>query len=170
MRVVIRTLAVVVLCLALLAAPASAQVSTVVAGQSVAGIRIGGNVNDAISVLGALFEKQDTNSGKYTIYDWPLRPLLVIAEKESGRVVLVLVAFTDLYRTDRGIAGGSERQAVESAYGRDFASTESQSSIRIVYDSLGIAFDVAKVGVMSGRVVQIFVFVPGQWQQIIEGS
>lgn len=169
-RVVTKTLTVAVLCVALLAAPAWAQVSTVVAGQAVAGIRIGGNVTDAISALGALFEKQDTDSGKYTIYDWPLRPLLVIAEKDSGRVVLVLIAFTDLYRTDRGITGGSERPAVESAYGREFASTESQSSIRLVYDSLGIAFDIAKAGVMSGRVVQIFVFMPGLWKQITEGT
>lgn len=168
MRVVIRTVAVAILCMALLAAPAQAQATTVVAGQAAAGVRIGGNVDEAISILGSLFEKQD--SGKYAIYDWPLRPLLLIAEKESGKVVLVLIAFTDLYRTDRGIAGGSERQAVESAYGRDYAATENQGSTRLVYDSMGIAFDIAKAGIMSGRVVQIFVFMPGLWKAITEAT
>lgn len=168
-RVVIRTLAVAVLCVALLAAPASAQTSgTIVAGQSVAGVRIGSNANDAISVFGNLVDQGDSRSGKYVIYNWPLRPVLLVAEKESSRIVFVVVSSTDSFRTDRGVTGGSERAAVEAAYGRDFTVDDDQSSTTLIYDAQGIAFDIGKRGVMDGRVVSIFIFVPGQWKQITE--
>jgi len=79
---------------ALVLASASAQTNTaIVAGQSIGGVRIGGNINDAIGALGNLFDREEGTSGKYVFYDWPLKPFLIIAEKESGRVVLVAVAF-----------------------------------------------------------------------------
>lgn len=154
----------------LLLATAGAQTNTtIVAGQSVAGIRIGGNVNDAIAALGSMFDREETGSGKYTVYDWPLRPFLVIAEKESGRVVLVSISLADQFRTDKGIAAGSERQVVETAYGREFEATDAQAATRLIYDAQGITFFVGKFGVMNGRVMQILVFAPGQWKAITEG-
>lgn len=166
-----RIVAIAVLFVTALAWTAGAQTNTtIVAGQSAAGIRIGGNVNEATSVLGSLFDRTDSQSGKYTVYDWPLRPVGLFAEKESGRIVFIIVALTDAYRTDRGgIAAGSERQAVETAYGREFTTDESQASTSLIYDSLGIAFVIGKNGVMNGRVLWIMVFVPGQWKQITEG-
>lgn len=157
------------LTLLLLATVGAQTNTTIVAGQSVAGIRIGGNVNDAIAALGSLFDREDTGSGKFSVYDWPLRPFIVIAEKESGRVVLVSVSLTDQFRTDKGVTGGSERQAVETAYGREFEAADAQAATRIIYDGQGIAFFVGKFGVMSGRVMQILVFAPGQWKVITEG-
>lgn len=155
---------------ALVLASANAQTNTaIVAGQSIGGVRIGGNINDAIGALGNLFDREEGTSGKYVFYDWPLKPFLIIAEKESGRVVLVAVAFTDGFRTEKGVAGGSERQAVVTAYGSEFEAIENQSHTRLVYNPQGIAFFVAKNGIMSGRVYQIVVFIPGLWKEVTEG-
>jgi len=158
------------LVLALLAAPAWAQTNTaIVAGQHVAGVRLGAGVNDAVATFGNLYNQADSRSGKYTLYEWPLRPFVAVAEKESGKVVLLVVVLSDAYRTDRGITGGTERAAVEAAYGREFTTDEDNSSTTMIYDGLGIAFDIGKVGVMTGRVIQIIVFTPGQWKAITEG-
>ncbi len=163
-----------VLVLAVLTVPVWAQTSqtssNIVAGQQVAGVRVGGNVNDALTALGSLYNRADSRSGKYSLYEWPLRPFVVIAEKESGRVVLVVVVLNDTYRTDKGsVTGGSERAAVEATYGKEFTTDEDQSSITLIYDTQGIAFDIGKVGVMAGRVTQIVVFTAGQWKAITEG-
>ena len=166
----VRTAALAAVFLLLLAAAAGGQTgTTIVAGQSVAGVRIGSDVREAISALGNLFDREDSASGKFTLYDWPLKPVLVIAEKESGRVVLISISFSDQFRTDKGISGGSERQAVEAAYGREFETSEGQAMTRIIYDAQGIAFFVGRSGIMNGRVLQILVFTPGQWKSITEG-
>jgi len=157
--------------LAGLVGPVLAQANTnIVAGQHVAGVRIGGSATDAISAFGSLYNQADSRSGKYTLYEWPLRPFVVIADKESGRIVLCVIVLSDAYRTDRGsITGGSERASVETAYGSEFTTEEDESSVTMVYDAQGIAFDIGKRGAMSGRVVQIVVFVPGQWKSITQG-
>jgi len=159
------------LVLAALAGSVLAQANTsIVAGQHVAGVRLGGSANDAISAFGNLYNQAESRSGKYTLYEWPLRPFVVIAEKESGRIVLCVIVLSDTYRTDRGnLAGGSERAAVEAAYGTEFTTEEDESSVTMIYDAQGIAFDIGKRGAMSGRVLQIVVFVPGQWKAITGG-
>jgi hypothetical protein len=163
-------LLIVALGLAVVAAPVSAQTNTaIVAGQSIGGIRVGANVSDAMTELGTIVDRTDTRNGKYTVYDWPLRPHLVIAEKESGRIVLVLVALTEAYRTDKGITAGSERGAVESAYGREFTTEDDDGSVSLIYDGLGITFEIGKVRSMSGRVVAIIVYGPGTWKATTEG-
>ena len=160
------------LTLALLATPVFAQTTStaIVAGQHVGGIRVGGNATDAVSAFGSLYNRAESRSGKFALYEWPLRPFVVIAEKESGKIVLLVVVLNDTYRTDRGsVTGGTERATVESAYGREFTTEEDQTSITLIYDPQGIAFDIGKVGALSGRVVQIIVFVPGQWKAITDG-
>ncbi|MBI2972341.1 MAG: hypothetical protein HYY39_00920, partial [Armatimonadetes bacterium] len=62
-QIAVLTSAVVLL---LLATAGGQTNTTIVAGQSVAGIRIGGNVNDAIAALGSMFDREDTGSGKHT--------------------------------------------------------------------------------------------------------
>ncbi len=155
----------------LMAAPVWAQANIAIsAGQHIAGVHVGGGVNDAITAFGSLFNQADTRSGKYTVYDWPLRPFAVLAEKESGKIVLIVCSFSDAYRTDRGgITGGTERAAVEATYGREFTTDEDEASVTIIYDGQGIAFEIGKVGAMSGRVMQIVVFPPGRWKAITEG-
>lgn len=153
-----------------LVAPATAQTNTIiVAGQSIGGVRIGGNVNDAMGELGTIVDRVDSRSGKHTVYDWPLRPHLVIAEKDTGRIVLILVAFSDAYRTDKGVTAGSERGAVESAYGREFTTEDDEGSVTLIYDSLGISFEVGKLRSLSGRVLAIIVYAPGTWKAVTEG-
>ena len=156
----------------LLAGHALAQPANtgIVAGQHIGGVRVGAPAADAVAAFGSIYNQVDSRSGKYTLYEWPLRPFVAVAEKESGRIVLLVVVLSDLYRTDKGgITGGSERAAVEAAYGAEFTTEEDQSSVTLVYDPQGIAFDIGKVGAMAGRVVQIIVFVPGQWKAITEG-
>jgi len=152
------------------AGPAVGQTpgTTIVAGQSVAGIRIGGTVADAVSALGSFYEKADTKSGKYTAHAWALRPVLLLTDKESAKIVFIITVNTDSYRTDRGsITGGTERATVEGAYGREFTTDEEGASVTLIYDALGIAFDIDKGGALQGRVSQISVFTPGQWKTII---
>lgn len=168
-----RSVLAVLIGLTLFAVPAAAQApanTTIAAGQQMAGVRVGANISDAIGAFGTLYDQEDSNSGKYTIYDWPLRPFAVFAEKESGRIVLIIAAYSDVYRTDKGnITGGSERAAAEAAYGSEFEASDGQSVVRLIYDAQGITFNVAKQGAMSGRVVQIIVFLPGQWKAITDG-
>ncbi len=149
----------------LLAAPAGAQIgASIIPGQAVGPIKIGGQVSEAVTMLGDLVDK--TERGSYVLYDWPLKPLLVIAEKDSGKIVLVLIQLSDTYLTEHAITGGSDRVAVEKTYGKEFTTDENQRSTTLVYDGLGIAFDIGKLGVMSERVTSIFVFLPGQWKKI----
>lgn len=153
---------------ALEAVPATAQTSTaIVPGQSVGGIRIGANVSDAIRELGSLVDRTDSRDGKYTVYEWPLRPHLIVAERQLGRIVMVRVELSDLYKTDKGITGGNERSAVESAYGRGYTTEEDAVAVALIYDSLGITFDIGKAFSMTGRVVGIAIYAPGSWKQII---
>ena len=149
------------------AIPASAQTSTtIVPGQSVGGIRVGANVSDALRELGSLVDRTDSRDGKYTVYEWPLRPHIIVAERPSGRIVMVRVELSDLYKTDKGITAGNQRSAVEGAYGRGYTTEEDAVAIVLIYDSLGITFDIGKVFSMTGRVVGIAVYVPGSWKQI----
>ncbi|MDR7435525.1 MAG: hypothetical protein QN189_10410 [Armatimonadota bacterium] len=152
-----------------MAMPAVAQVSsTIVAGQSVGSLRIGAPISEAISLLGDLYEKEDSQSGKFTSYDWPLTPFFVVAEKESGRIVLISVWRTSAYRTDRGITGGSRRDEVTRAYGNEFQTEEGENLTGLIFDRLGIAFFLGKRGVLTDRVVEIVVFAPGRWKEITE--
>lgn len=165
-----RTVVLALVCVGLVSLSGTAQSgdSAIVAGQSAAGIRIGGAVTDAITALGNFYDRDEGE--KYVIYDWPLRPFLVIAEKENSKVVLVLIQLSDTYKTDKGdITGGSDRTAVETSYGKEFVPDEDGRSLTMIYDVQGIAFDISKAGVMSGRVSRIIVFVPGQWKQITGG-
>jgi len=93
----------------------------------------------------------------------------VVAEKESGKVVLVLIQLSDSYKTDKGgLTAGSDRELVEAAYGKEYATDEGQRTITLIYDAQGIAFDLGKSGVLTGRVMSIIIFVPGQWKAITE--
>jgi len=153
------------LVIALLAAPLRAQTTDgIVPGQGAGGIRLGSTVDEAMTVLGSLVDKSER--GSYVVYDWPLKPLLVIAEKESGKIVLVLIQLSDAYQTDHAITAGSDRLAVEKEYGKGFFADENQRSTTLIYDEIGIAFDIGKLGVMQDRVTSIFVFMPGQWKKI----
>lgn len=163
------TLPVVAAIVLALAVRALAQVSTtIVAGQSVGALRIGAPISEAISLLGDLYEQEDSESGKFTSYDWPLTPFFLIAEKESGRIVLISVWRTNAYRTDRGIAGGSRRDEVTRAYGNEFQTEEGENLTGLVFDRMGIAFFLGKRGVLTDRVVEIVVFAPGRWKEITE--
>ena len=164
-RTVLRSVAVIVTCIALFGLPVAAQSGgAVVAGQAAGGIRVGQGIQDAMGLLGSVVNQSERE--KYVIYDWPFKPFLVVAEKDTGKVVLVLIQLSEQYRTDKGgITGGSDRTIVEDSYGKEFATDEGRT-LTMIYDPLGIAFDIGKSGVLSGKVMSIIVFVPGQWKAI----
>lgn len=161
----LRGLAVVVTCMALFVLSAAAQSGgAVIAGQSAGGISLGRDINAAMGFLGPIVNRSDRE--KYALYDWPFKPFLVIAEKDSGKVVLVLIQLSELYRTDKGgITGGSDQAIIEDSYGKEFAVDEGRT-LTMIYDSQGIAFDIGKSGVLTGKVMSIIVFVPSQWKAI----
>src|SRR5947208_16748914 len=129
---VIRILGVALVGVALLGLPAAAQTgSNIIAGQSAGVLRIGTSVSDVIAALGSLYESEDSESGKYTLYDWPLKPFAVAVDKESNRVVLVLVGFSDVFSTDKGFAGRSEVAAVETGYANAYSYIEGSRSTQI---------------------------------------
>ena len=166
----VKVLIFVILLALFLAGPVAGQTggASIIAGQSAAGVRIGGTVEEAVSTLGTFYEKADTKSGKYVAHAWALRPVLLLTDKQSGKIVFIVVVNSDSYRTDKGsITGGTERATVESTYGREFTTDEEGNSVTLIYDPLGIAFDIDKGGVLQGRVSQISIFTPGQWKTII---
>ncbi len=159
--------ATVLLALLLVSAPGEAQTNTVIVpGQSIGPFRVGANVNDAVPLLGPLVNKTDSRTRKYTLYQWPLRPFFIVADRETSRIVMITVQFSDAYQTDKGITAGSERQAVEAAYGQAFLTEDDPGSVALIYNALGMTLEVGKIGAMAGRVVAITVFPPTQWRQI----
>ncbi len=164
----IRIVAAGLLCIALLAHPASAQSgANIIAGQTAGGVRVGGTITDAIGILGSVYDRSDRE--KYSVIDWPLKPFLLIAEKESSKIVLVLIQLSDAYKTDKGgVTGGTDREVAEAMYGSEFTTDEDQRTFTLIYDPQGIAFDIGKTGVMRGRVMSIIVFLPGQWKAITD--
>jgi hypothetical protein len=162
-----RSLAVVLAAVALFVSAATAADSgaNIVAGGSAGGVRLGADVAEAVSVLGSVFDQSDRD--KFSVYDWPLKPFLVVTDRESGKIVLVLIQLSEVYKTDKGsLTAGSDRTVVEATYGKEFTTDEDRRTTTLVYDPLGIAFDIGKNGVMTGRVVSIIVFMPGQWKTI----
>src|SRR3989442_7160469 len=93
-----------------------------------------------MGLLGSVVNQSDRE--KYTLYDWPFKPFLVIAEKDTGKVVLVLIQLSEQYKTDKGgITGGSDRTIVEGSYGKEVATDEGRT-LTMIYDSFGPSVDI----------------------------
>jgi len=90
----------------------------------------------------------------------------VVANKTTNRVVALAITLDDAYVTDKGITVGVTAEAVRDAYGPEDALSPGHSLDTLVYDASGIAFDIDRTGPLEGRVSGIFVFLPGQSQEI----
>jgi hypothetical protein len=105
-----------------------------------------------------------------TGYYWPLKRIGVIADKDSKRIVALVVSLDDSYKTDRGITIGSDVNTFRTAYGKEERVDQHQDDATYVYDKLGIAFVVDDGGALDQRVSLIYVFAPGQYQAIFMGA
>ena len=151
---------------AVLAVPGWAQGSAVIPGKAVGEYQLGQALDPLVSTLGPLHSSDDMPSGTMTGYYWPLKRIGVIAQKDSKRIVALVVSLDDTYRTDRGVAIGADIGAVHAAYGKEDSIDEHQDDQTYVYNKLGIAFVVDSGGVLDQRISLMYVFAPGQYNSI----
>jgi hypothetical protein len=137
-------------------------------GQAVGGFRLGENVADMVTSLGPLHSEDDIPGSNLTAYFWPLKRLGAIADKDSSKVVALVVSLDDGYRTDKGVSAGTEMDSVRSAYGQEDSVDSHEDDDTLVYDHIGVAFLVDKSGALGSRVSAIFVFNPGQYKTIFQ--
>lgn len=153
-----------------LATAGAAQTSAIIPGKAVGDYQLGQAVDPLVSTLGPLHSSDDLPSGTMTGYYWPLKRIGVIAQKDSKRIIALVVSLDDTYRTDRGVAIGSDIGSFHSAYGKEDAVDEHQDDQTYVYDKLGIAFVVDTGGALDQRVSLMYVFPPGQYHSIFTES
>lgn len=158
----------VVLTIGMLATAAFAQPSAIVPGQSLGEFRLGQDVAPVLDALGPLHSQDDLPGNALTGYYWPLRHLGIIADKPSRKVVALVVSLDDTYRTDKGVAAGTEMDAVRAAYGREDGVEDHPEDQLLIYDRLGVAFVVDRTGPLGSRVSAIFVFAPGHYHDIFQ--
>jgi hypothetical protein len=151
---------------AALATAGAAQTSAVIPGKAVGDYQLGQTLDPMVAALGPLHSSDDLPSGNMTGYYWPLKRIGVIAEKQSKRIVALVVSLDDTYKTDRGVTIGSAITAFQGAYGKADAVDQHQDDETYVYDQLGIAFVVDSGGALDQRISLIYVFPPGQYHSI----
>jgi hypothetical protein len=153
-----------------LATAAAAQASAVIPGKAIGDYQLGQTLDPMVSMLGPLHSSDDLPSGNMTGYYWPLKRIGVIADKNSKRIVALVLSLDDTYRTDRGVTVGADVGTIRNAYGKEDRLDEHQDDATYVYDKLGIAFVVDNGGTLDQRVSLIYVFPPGQYQAIFMGG
>jgi len=156
--------------IAVLATAGAAQTAAVIPGKAVGDYQLGQALDPLVSTLGPLHSSDDLPSGTMTGYYWPLKRIGAIAQKDSKRIIALVVSLDDTYRTDRGVVIGSDIGAFHSAYGKEDAVDEHQDDQTYVYDKLGIAFVVDTSGALDQRVSLMYVFPPGQYHSIFTES
>lgn len=150
----------------LVTAGAAQEGLTVIPGQSVGEFRLGEDVNAMVTALGPLHSQDDLAGNALVGYYWPLRRLGAIVDKNTSKVVALVVSQDDSYKTDKGVTAGTEMEAVRSAYGPEDSVDNHQDDQTLVYDKLGVAFVVDKSGPLGSRVSVIFVFDPGRYRTV----
>jgi hypothetical protein len=92
-------------------------------------------------------------------YDW--EPLGFGALTRDGQRVEFFLVFSPAFKTEKGVGPGSNRVAVQSAYGTPTAETRAGVTTRMIYDAIGFAAN------MEGdRVGGSNVFRPGTGKSI----
>jgi hypothetical protein len=119
-----------------------------------------------VASLGPLQSSDDLPSGNMTGYYWPLKRIGVIAEKQSKRIVALVVSLDDTYKPDRGGTIGTANNPRPRAYRKADAVDQHQDDETYVYDQLGIAFVVDSGGALDQRISLIYVFPPGLYHSI----
>ena len=140
----------------------------IIPGQALGRFQIGQDVAQIITTLGPLHQQDDFPGGSLRGYYWPLRRIAVIVNKQTQKVAALGVSYDDSYQTEKGVAAGSQMEAIRQAYGQEEAIDNHQDDDTFVYDKLGVAFVVDKNGALGGRVSVIFVFSQGQYKDIFK--
>lgn len=156
----------VLLIVAVLLTTAGAQGMTVVPGQSLGDFRLGADVSAIVGALGPLHSLDDLPGDTLAEYYWPLKRIGAIADKTSHKVVALAISQDDSYHTDKGVAAGTEMDAVRAAYGAEDETADNQDDETLVYNKLGVAFVIDKSGALGSHVSLIFVFNPGRYHDI----
>jgi len=151
---------------AALATAGAAQGPSVIPGKAIGDFQLGETVDPMVSSLGPLHSSDDLPAGNMTGYYWPLKRIGVIAQKDSNRIVALVVSLDDSYKTDQGVGVGSDVNALRGAYGKEDTVAEHQGDTTYVYDRLGIAFVIDQGGALDQRVSLIYIFPPGQYKAI----
>ncbi|HKX19062.1 MAG TPA: hypothetical protein VJT33_13700 [bacterium] len=145
---------------------AAAQGSAVIPGKAIGDYQLGQTLDPLVTTLGPLHSSDDLPSGTLTGYYWPLRRIGLIAEKDTKRIVALVVSLDDSYKTDRGITVGADINSLRAAYGKEDSVDEHQDDSTYVYDKIGIAFVVDNGGALDQRVSLMYVFPPGRYGSI----
>ncbi len=124
------------------AAGAATQERLIVPGHSIGSFSLGQDLTDLRASLGSLYEEQDLSNDDLTGYFWPVRRIGAIADRTTNRVVALAVSLDDTYLTDNGVAAGVTREAVRRAYGPEDTVSSGQAAETLIYDALGLAFDI----------------------------
>jgi hypothetical protein len=149
-------------------AQAPAGGMSIMPGQSVGAYHIGQDISVLVSALGPINEADDIPGSQYTGYYWPLKRIGAIADKQTNKIVALIVQLDENYRTDKGVSAGTELDALRAAYGQEDSVDSTDDDDTLVYDNLGIAFAVDKAGALSSRVSAIWVFGSGQYKSIFD--
>ena len=149
-----------------MATAAAAQGSAVVPGRAIGDYQLGQALDPLVATLGPLHSSDDLPSGSMTGYYWPLKRIGLIADKNTKKIVALVVSLDDTFKTERGIAVGSDINAFHSAYGKEDSIDEHQDDSTYVYNKIGIAFVVDNGGALDQRVSLMYVFPPGRYGSI----
>ena len=154
---------------AILGASASAAVAqgdAIVPGQSIGPLHLGQHIRNVVASLGPLYEERALPDSAFAAYFWPQKQIGAVVAQSTGKIVALAVTLDDTYRTRRGIAIGMLANTVQDTYGPPDARAVRQSVNSLIYDTLGIAFEIDNAGVFEGRVSGIFIFLSGHAHEI----
>jgi len=154
------------LVVAILVTTAAAQGTPVVPGESVGDFHLGADVSTIVTALGPLHSEDDLPGDTLAGYYWPLKRIGAIADKTSHKVVALAISLDDSYRTSKGVAVGTEMDAVRAAYGAEDETADHQDDETLIYNKLGVAFVIDKSGALGSHVSVIFVFDSGRYHDI----
>ncbi len=157
-----------IVAIAVMGTSAQAQSAGIVPGQALGRFQIGQDVTQIITLLGPLHQQDDFPGGNLRGYYWPLRRIAVIINKQTQKVAAIGISYDDGYQTEKGVAAGSQMEAIRQAYGQEETIDNHADDDTFVYDKLGVAFVVDKNGALGGRVSVIFVFSQGQYKDIFK--
>lgn len=147
---------------------AGAQGGPVVPGESVGDFHLGADVSTIVSALGPLHSEDDLPGDALAGYYWPLKRIGAIADKTSHKIVALAISLDDSYRTSKGVAVGTEMDAVRAAYGVEDETADHQDDETLIYNKLGVAFVVDKSGALGSHVSVVFVFDSGHYHDIFQ--
>ena len=99
------------------------------------------------------------------LHRWNRLGLNAVTSADDTQRIEVLVAFSDEYKTGKGIAVKARRENVETAYGPPTAVTQwtpSPFSRRLTYDQIGLGVNLIEGGVVDS----VGIFRPGTAKQL----